>query len=345
MIIVLKRGESAREIESLLSDYGLEYRRLILYDRDLIVAWGSREREAAAKIRESPVVELVAAVGSRVQLASRSWKSDDSVVRVGPVEIGRDFVVIAGPCAVESREQIEEAVKAVKKGGAHVVRGGAWKPRTSPYSFQGLGLEGLRLLVEAAHSAGLPAITEVMDPRVAKEAFRLADGVWVGARTMQATPLLRELGGNCASTGKPVLIKRGFGNTLEEWLLAAEYVMLEGCDNVGLIERGSRCPVSVSRFSLDVAFIPVARRETHLPVIADPSHPAGDRSLVEPLALAAVAAGAQALMVEVHPWPEKALSDKAQQLTPQEFYRLMERVKLLLEALGRRIASQPKSLE
>ncbi len=344
MIIVLKRGESASEVVSLLNEYGLDYKKLVLYDRDIIVAWGSRERETSEKIHSLPSVELVAAVGSKLQLASREWKREDSVARIGPVEIGGDFVVIAGPCAVESREQIEEAVKAVRKGGAQVVRGGAWKPRTSPYSFQGLGLEGLRLLTEAAHSAGLPAITEVMDPRVARDAFTLADGVWVGARTMQATPLLRELGALCSKTGKPVLIKRGFGNTLEEWLLAAEYVMLEGCSNIGIIERGSRCPVSVSRFSLDVAFIPVARMKTHIPVIADPSHPAGSRELVEPLALAATAAGAQALMVEVHPWPEKALSDKAQQLTPSEFYRLMERLKLLLEALGRRMASQPKSL-
>ncbi len=342
MIIVLRSGENAREIESMLSDAGLEYRRLVLYDRDVIVAWGRNEKSVAEKIALHPTVELVAAVGSKLQLASREWLQE-SRVRLPGVEIGGEqLTVIAGPCSVESREQIEEAAKAVKRAGAHVVRGGAWKPRTSPYSFQGHGLEAAKWLVEAAHSVGLPAVTEVMDPRDARAAFQVVDGVWVGARSMQVTPLLRELGRLCAETGKPVLVKRGFGNTLDEWLLAAEYVMLEGCDNIGLIERGSRVWSAVTRFSLDVAYIPVARNKTHLPVIVDPSHPAGKRELVEPLALAAVAAGAHALMIEVHPWPEKALSDKDQQLTPEQFERLMERVKLLLEALGRRMAPPPR---
>ncbi len=342
MIIVLRRGESAGEVESILSSLGLEYKRLVLYDRDLVVAWGAGEREAAERLRGHPAVELVAAVGSKLQLSSREWLGGDSVAKIGGVAVGGDIVVIAGPCSVESPEQILEAARAVKAAGAHVLRGGVWKPRTSPYSFQGHGERALAWLADAAASAGLPAITEVMDPRVARKAFEAVDGVWVGARSMQATPLLRELGRLCAETGKPVLIKRGFGNTLEEWLLAAEYVMLEGCGNVALIERGSRTWSAVSRFSLDVAIIPVARRKTHLPIVVDPSHPAGDRSLVEPLALAAIAAGAQALMIEVHPWPEKALSDRAQQLTPAEFQRLMERVKLLAEALGRRLAPQPR---
>ena len=342
MIIVLRRGEAASEVESLLAEAGLEHRRLVLYDRDVIVAWGGGEREAAERLRGHPAVELVAAVGSKLQLASREWLGGDSTARVGSVTIGEGLVVIAGPCSVESPDQIMEAAKAVRAAGAHILRGGVWKPRTSPYSFQGHGERALEWLAEAAASVGLPAVTEVMDPRDARKAFEVVDGVWVGARSMQVTPLLRELGRLCAETGKPVLVKRGFGNTLDEWLLAAEYVMLEGCDNVALIERGSRSWAAVSRFSLDVAIIPVARRKTHLPIVVDPSHPAGDRSLVEPLALAAVAAGAQALMVEVHPWPEKALSDKAQQLTPAEFKRLMDRVRLLAEALGVRIAPQPR---
>ncbi|WP_052296991.1 3-deoxy-7-phosphoheptulonate synthase [Pyrolobus fumarii] len=340
---MLRRGEAASEVEGLLSDEGLEYKRLVLYDRDVIVAWGPSEDKAAEKLRGHPAVELVSNVGSKLQLSSREWLGGDSVARIGNVEVGRDFIVIAGPCGIESREQVEEAVSAVWSAGAHVVRGGAWKPRTSPYSFQGIGLEAAKWLAEAAHSKGLPAITEVMDPRDARQVFNIVDGVWVGARSMQVTPLLRELGRLCRETGKAVLIKRGFGNTLEEWLLASEYVMLEGCSNVALIERGSRCWASVSRFSLDVAIIPVARGKTHLPIIVDPSHPAGKRELVEPLALAATAAGAQGLMIEVHPWPEKALSDKQQQLTPGEFKRLMEKLKLLLEALGRRMAPQPKA--
>ncbi len=342
MIIVLRRGEAASEVESLLSDMGLGYRRLVLYDRDVIVAWGGGEREAAEKLRGHPAVELVAAVGSKINLASREWRGGDTRFRIGDVELGGDIVVIAGPCSVESREQILEAAQAVRKAGAHVLRGGAWKPRTSPYSFQGLGAKGVELLAWASREAGLPAITEVMDPRDARLAFEKLDGVWVGARSMQVTPLLRELGRLCAETGKPVLVKRGFGNTLDEWLLAAEYVMLEGCGSVGLIERGSRCWCSVSRFSFDPAMVAVARRRTHLPIIMDPSHPAGSRELVEPLALAGLVAGAQALMVEVHPWPEKALSDAKQQLTPEEFRRLMERVKLVAEALGRRLAPPPR---
>jgi len=337
----LRRGEAGGEIESMLSDHGLEYRRLVLYDRDLIVAWGGAEKIVAEKLRGHPAVELIASVGSKLQLSSREWIGGDTRARIGGVEVGGDLVVIAGPCSVESREQILEAAKAVASAGAHVLRGGAWKPRTSPYSFQGHGEKALRWLREAADEAGIPVITEVMDPRDAPKAFELVDGVWVGARSMRVTPLLRELGRLCAKTGKPVLVKRGFGNTLEEWLLAAEYVMLEGCDNIALIERGSRCWCSVSRFTLDVAMIPVARAKTHLPIVVDPSHPAGKRELVEPLALAAVAAGAQALMIEVHPWPEKALSDKAQQLTPGEFKRLMERIRLVAEALGRRLAPSP----
>ncbi len=342
MIIVLRSRESSSEVESLLSEAGLSYRRLVLYDRDVIVAWGRGEREAAEKLRGHPAVELVAAVGAKLQLASREWKKDDTIVDIGGVRLGEELVVIAGPCSVESPEQIREAAKAVAAAGAHVLRGGAWKPRTSPYSFQGHGAKAVEWLAEAAGEAGLPAITEVMDPRDAPIAFEKLDGVWVGARSMQVTPLLRELGRLCAKTGKPVLVKRGFGNTLDEWLLAAEYVMLEGCGNVGLIERGSRVWSAVTRFSLDVAYVPVARSKTHLPIIVDPSHPAGKRELVEPLALAAVAAGARALMIEVHPWPEKALSDKDQQLTPEQFRRLMERLRVLAEALGIRVAPRPK---
>ena len=342
MIIVLRRGEAAGEVEQILNEEGLNYKRLVLYDRDVIVAWGSGEARAAEKLRKHPAVELVAAVGSKLNLASREWLGRDTRVRIGGVELGGDIIVIAGPCSVEDREQILEAAKAVREAGAHVLRGGAWKPRTSPYSFQGRGAEGVEMLAWAAREVGLPAITEVMDPRDARLAFERLDGVWVGARSMQVTPLLRELGRLCAETGKPVLIKRGFGNTLDEWLLAAEYVMLEGCGSVGLIERGSRCWCTVSRFTFDPAIIPVARKKTHLPIIADPSHPAGTRELVEPLALAALVAGAQALMIEVHPWPEKALSDAKQQLRPEEFKRLMERLRVVAEALGRRIAPPPK---
>lgn len=254
-----------------------------------------------------------------LRLVSKSYR-DKTIVRVGAVEIGSGKpVVIAGPCAVESREQILEAARLVKKAGAHILRGGAFKPRTSPYSFQGLGLRGLEYLREAADSVGLPVVTEVLDPRMVKVVADYADAIQIGARNMQNFPLLREVG----KLDKPVFLKRGFGARLEELLYAAEYIMLEGNDQVVLVERGIRTFETVTRFTLDIAAVPLLKRETHLPVVVDPSHAAGMRELVIPLAKAALAAGADGIMVEVHPNPGKALSDARQQLTPEMFEALM----------------------
>ncbi len=258
-----------------------------------------------------------------LRLVSKRYR-DKTVVRVGAVEIGSGKpVVIAGPCAVESREQILEAARLVKKAGAHILRGGAFKPRTSPYSFQGLGLRGLEYLREAADSVGLPVVTEVLDPRMVKVVADYADAIQIGARNMQNFPLLKEVG----KLDKPVFLKRGFGARLEELLYAAEYIMLEGNEQVVLVERGIRTFETTTRFTLDIAAVPLLKRETHLPVIVDPSHAAGIRELVIPLAKAALAAGADGIMVEVHPNPDKALSDARQQLTPEMFERLMGELK------------------
>lgn len=258
-----------------------------------------------------------------LRLASKDYK-DSTVVKVGNVAVGLGRpVIIAGPCSVESRSQVLEAARAVKRWGADVLRGGAFKPRTSPYSFQGLGVEGLKLLREAGDEVGLPVVTEVLDPRHVRLVSEYADALQIGARNMQNFPLLREVG----RARKPVLLKRGFGCTIEELLYAAEYVMVEGNEDVILVERGIRSFESSTRFTLDIAAIPVLKEKTHLPVIADPSHAAGRRSLVPPLAKAALAAGADGIMVEVHPRPEEALSDGPQALTIDMFRDLVRDLK------------------
>ncbi len=260
----------------------------------------------------------------KLPLARRGGRSD-TIVEIGDARIGggEKPVVIAGPCAVESWDQILAAAEAVAAAGARVLRGGAWKPRTSPYSFQGLGLEGLRLLRRAGDRVGLPVVSEVMDPRDVAKAQPYVDAFQVGARSMQNYPLLREL----SRAGKPVLLKRGMGNTLLELLSSAEYLLAGGNTQVILVERGIRTFETSTRFTLDIAAVPVLRHNTHLPVIVDPSHPAGRRALVPPLAKAGLAAGAHGLLVEVHPWPEKALSDSSQQLTPEMFEGLMRDLK------------------
>lgn len=255
----------------------------------------------------------------KLRLVTKDYR-ERTVVDVGGVKVGAGRpVVVAGPCSVESWEQILEAAVAVKRAGADILRGGAFKPRTSPYSFQGLGVEGLKLLRRAADEAGLPVVTEVLDPRMVPVVAEYADALQVGARNMQNFPLLREVG----RSGKPVFLKRGFGARIEELLAAAEYILLEGNDQVVLVERGIRTFETSTRFTLDIAAVPVLKEQTHLPVIVDPSHAAGRRELVPPLAKAALAAGADGIMVEVHPNPDEALSDARQQLTLEMFERLM----------------------
>jgi 3-deoxy-7-phosphoheptulonate synthase len=247
-------------------------------------------------------------------------------VRVGAIRVGGPgLVVMAGPCAVESAEQILGVARAVKAAGAHMLRGGAYKPRTSPDSFQGLGRPGLELLVLARHETGLPVVTEVMDPRDVALVAQYANVLQIGARNMYNYPLLREVG----QAGLPVLLKRGMSATMEEWLLAAEYIRAGGTDTILLCERGVRGTPSMARNVLDLGTMVLAKRQSGYPVVADPSHAAGRRDLVIPLACAAVAAGADALLVEVHPDPDRALSDGQQSLSPEQFVALMGRVRQL----------------
>ncbi|NNF97869.1 MAG: 3-deoxy-7-phosphoheptulonate synthase [Desulfobacteraceae bacterium] len=259
-----------------------------------------------------------------LKLAAHS-SSEKTIIPVGDLEIGRDFVVIAGPCSIESREQTMTTAAAVKASGADMLRGGAFKPRTSPYSFQGLGLEGLKLLYEAGRENGLPIITEVIDPRDVTWVAEFSDILQIGTRNMQNFSLLKEVG----MTSRPVLLKRGMYSTLEEWLNCAEYILSEGNPNVILCERGIRTFEQYTRNTLDLSAVPALKELTHLPVIIDPTHSTGRLSLIEPMSLASVAAGADGLIVEVHHDPEKALCDADQALTPVLFDNLMRRIRPL----------------
>jgi len=248
-----------------------------------------------------------------------------SVIEVGGVRIGEGLVVIAGPCSVETEEQTVRTAVAVKAAGAQMLRGGAFKPRTSPYAFQGLGLKGLKILEKARRETGLPIVTEVVDTRDVSWVGEYADVLQIGARNMQNFSLLREVG----RSGKPVLLKRGMHSTLEEWLNCAEYIMAEGNGEVLLCERGIRTFEEYTRNTLDLSMVPAVRAESHLPIIVDPSHGTGMLGMIEPMSLAAVAAGADGLEIEVHVDPKSALSDKDQQLTPDAFARLMDKVRRL----------------
>ncbi|MEM1873403.1 MAG: 3-deoxy-7-phosphoheptulonate synthase [Acidilobaceae archaeon] len=309
---------------------GARYVTVDLYGETVVVIWPD---DVLDGIRSLPL-KLIARTSRQYPLASSEWKSERTVVEVGGVKIGgKKVVVAAGPCAVESEDQMLEVARELKKAGASMLRGGAFKPRTSPYAFQGLGEEGLKILKKASETTGLPVVSEAVDPRHLELVSRYVDMIQIGARNAQNFPLLIEAG----KLRKPVLLKRGFGNTIEEWLLSAEYILLQGNGSVVLCERGVRSFEKETRFTLDVSSIPAAKKLSHLPVCADPSHPAGRRELVPPLALAALAAGADMLLIEVHPSPEKALSDAAQQLTLREFSELVEKLKRVAEALGREL--------
>src|SRR5664279_2763580 len=271
---------------------------------------------------------------SPYKLASRSFRPAGTVVKIGDVEVGGDRVVImAGPCSVESRDQIERSAEVVARAGAQVIRGGAFKPRSSPYAFQGLGEEGLRMLREAADRNGLLVVSEVMDLTQIPLVAQYADLLQVGARNMQSFTLLRDLG----RLRKPVLLKRGISATIEELLLSAEYILAGGNYDVILCERGIRTFETYTRNTMDISAIPVVKKLSHLPIVADPSHGTGRRDKVVPMARAAVAAGADGLLVEVHPDPDRTLSDGAQSLRPEQFQRLMAEIRIIAPAVGRTI--------
>ena len=296
--------------------------------REVLVLEGETFRLDGESLRLLPGVRAVQRLAEPYPLAARTGHPEDTVVSVGKARIGRDFCLIAGPCAVESSEQVTSIARQVSAAGAQLLRGGAFKPRTSPYTFGGLGAEGLELLCRAGRETGLPVVSEITDPRQLP-LFREVDVLQVGARNMQNFELLRELG----RQEKPVLLKRSFGATVTELLQAAEYILAGGNERVILCERGIRTFETDSRATLDVAGIAALKEQSHLPVLADPSHAAGRRELVAPLALAAAAAGADGLMIEVHDRPEEALSDGRQALTCGEFARLARRVQALTALL------------
>lgn len=327
ILYILKDGIDYSTFKEKLKGSSASYKFLDIYGKKVVLAWP----DEFADITDGSIEVKVKTKKSYI-LASNEWKKEPTEVKVGDVVIGSNKVIIAaGPCAVESEEQVLSVAKAVKRAGASLLRGGAYKPRTSPYSFQGLGEEGVKILKRVGDEVGLPIVTEIMDTRDSDIFRKYVDMVQIGARNAQNFSLLKEAG----RIGKPVLLKRGLGNTVEEWLQAAEYILLEGNGNVVLCERGIRTFERATRFTIDIGGMVAAKLMTHLPMCADPSHPAGKRELVHSLALAAVAAGADMLLIEVHPNPEKALSDSEQQLTPDSFEMLMNRIRALASALGR----------
>lgn len=329
MLFILKEGSQYSSLIEKIRDSSASYRVVDIYGLKLVVAWP----DSLVEKIEDQSIKVKIKVKRPYQLASNEWR-DKTIVNVGGIEVGgRGIVVAAGPCAVEDEEQMMEIAKAVKGAGAHMLRGGAFKPRTNPYSFQGLGEEGLKILKRVSDSVGLPIVTELMDVRNAGLIARYADMIQIGARNAQNYTLLREAG----KLNKPILFKRGFGMTVEEWILSAEYILLEGNGNIVLCERGIRTFEKSTRFTLDIAGFAVAKTLTHLPIALDPSHPAGRRDIVEPLALAGIAAGADMLIIEVHINPEKALSDSEQQLNIEQFENLMKKAKAIAKAIGRYI--------
>ena len=331
MVVVMEKSASSTEIEQVqerLRRAGFQIHLSQGVERTIIGAVGDRSRVDMEFLEALPGVDKVVPIMKPFKLTSREFQQEDTVLTVGVQRIGDGTIqIIAGPCAVESREKYLEAAALVKNAGATMLRGGAFKPRTSPYSFQGLEEEGLKILAEARELTGLPVITEVMDQRSVELVARYADVLQIGARNMQNFFLLREVG----QISKPIVLKRGPSATLEEWIMAAEYIVSSGNPQVIMCERGIRTFETYTRNTLDLSAIPVIKRMTHLPVIVDPSHGTGKWRLVEPMAMAAVAAGCDGLMIEVHQNPAEAMSDGPQSLTPENFARLVTRLNKFLE--------------
>lgn len=332
MIAVLKRGTTPEQKAHLLS--WLKSMNLDVHVSDgeeitVLGLIGDTSRVDMELLSSLEIVESVKRVSEPFKQANRKFHPEDTVVNIGNIKIGGGhFAMIAGPCSVESEQQITDVALAVKNAGANILRGGAFKPRTSPYAFQGLKDEGIRMLLEAKKATGLPIITEIMNVR-SLDLFEDVDIIQVGARNMQNFDLLQELG----KTDKPILLKRGLANTLQELLMSAEYIMSEGNENIILCERGIRTYEHYTRNTLDLSAIPVLHEITHLPVVIDPSHATGKASLVPSMAVAAAAAGADGIMIEVHNNPSKALCDGAQSLTPEQFAKVNETVNKVREAI------------
>lgn len=337
MIIVLRPDATQTQVDHIvdkLKGLGLQAHISKGTERTIIGAIGDEAVLRSLPLEAIPGVENVLPILKPYKLASREFKKENTVIKVNNAEIGgRRIAVMAGPCAVENEALLIQIAVDVKKAGATFIRGGAFKPRTSPYTFQGLGEEGLRYLAEAKERTGLPVVTEVMDPRDMDAIVKYADVVQIGARNMQNFRLLKEVG----EYRKPVLLKRGISATIKEWLMSAEYIMAGGNHNVILCERGIRTYETATRNTLDLSAVPVLKQLTHLPVVVDPSHAVGKWDLVAPMAKAAVAAGADGLIIEVHPNPEEALSDGEQSLKPNVFKQLMDELRPVARAVGREI--------
>lgn len=341
MVIVMEERASEDQIQHVIAtvvEKGFDVHRSTGAVRTVLGAVGGNRAFDTRLIEVMDGVHEVLRITEPYKLASRTFKPESTVVSIGDVRIGGDeVIVIAGPCSAETEEQVEAAAAVLAKAGAKMLRGGAFKPRSSPYSFQGLGEEGLRILRAAADRRRLKLVSEVMDVSQIELVARYADMLQVGARNMQNFTLLRELG----KTRTPVLLKRGISATVEEWLLSAEYVLSGGNTDVVLCERGIRTFERHTRNTLDISAVPVVHKLSHLPIIVDPSHGVGLRDKVAPMARAAVAAGADALIIEVHPDPDHALSDGAQSLFPEQFERLMAELRIIAPAIGRSICVEP----
>ncbi len=335
MIIIMKPGASkdaVQHVKELIESKGLTAHLSEGTQVTIVGVVGDKTLLAHSNIELAEGVDKIVPVTESYKLVNRKFHPEPTTVAVGPTSVGPGtLTVMAGPCAVESREQLIETAFAVKKAGANFLRGGAYKPRTSPYAFQGLEEEGLRYMKEAREATGLAVVCEVTSQRALETAAKYVDMIQIGARNMQNFELLKE----CGRSGIPVLLKRGLAATIDEWLNAAEYIISEGNHSIVLCERGIRTYETSTRNTLDLSAVPVIRRKSHLPIIVDPSHATGDYLYVPPLAKAAVAAGADGLMIEVHPCPEKALSDGPQSLTFEKFGRLMEELKPYAELSGR----------
>jgi 3-deoxy-7-phosphoheptulonate synthase len=338
MIIVMKTEASEAQIDAIkkhIRELGFKDHMIKGVERSVVAVLGNVYPELLDEFAVLDGVDSVVRISKPFKLASREVKQEDTVVKVGPLTIGNGrLIAMAGPCSVDTEENVMETALAVKAAGGHMLRGGAFKPRTSPYAFRGHGEKGLKILDQARAETGLPIVTEVMDARDVDLVARYADVLQIGSRNMQNFALLDEVG----KAHKPVLLKRGMWATIEEWLLAAEYILSHGNRDVILCERGIRSYETATRFTFDINAIPVIKRQSHLPIVGDPSHAVGKWHLVEPIALAAVAAGVDGLIIEVHPNPDQALSDGPQSLTPANFQKLMDRVRTLAEAIGRPVA-------
>jgi 3-deoxy-7-phosphoheptulonate synthase len=344
VLIVMRHGATDAEIQrvvAVIEELGYKAQPMPGAQRTAVGLVGNDGRVDASRLEALPGVQEIIHVSRPYKQVSREWKSENTVVRLpGGVAVGgTEVVAIAGPCSVESEGQILEAARQVREAGAVILRGGAWKPRTSPYAFQGLGRPGLKLLAKAREETGLLICTEAMDPEGVGYVAEVADIIQIGARNMQNFSLLKAAG----RAKKPVLLKRGMSATIEELLLSAEYLLAEGNHAVILCERGIRGFDTATRNVFDLTAIPVVHKLSHLPIVADPSHGTGLRDKVIPMARAAVAAGADGIIVEVHPHPDQALSDGAQSLFPDQFAQLMREVRVIAEVIGRRVA-EPASV-